>query len=250
LQSPSEALVRINEALQAFVTPVDINPKSQLRRLSDAAWRMDLRRRVRDRNFSVVSNNCWGAGIYSALGVEYRTPFVGLFLMPDCYLALLSDLRKRLSIDLTFLPESRYPIVNAMREDKKSLWPIGCLGEGVEIHFMHYADRDEAVAKWQRRVSRFAPDDRDVAVKLCDRDQLTDAQCKTFDALPFARKVLFTSTPAPGNSCAVRVHVPTPDGAALMYSCRSMFDVSGWLNGEGVRPSPGYLTRARLLGWR
>lgn len=210
---------------------------------------MELRRRVRERRFSIVSNNCWGAAIYPALGLEYQTPFVGLFLMPDCYLAMLSDLRRRLSCKLTFLEESRYVSVNALRNEKGTFWPIGCLGEGVEIHFMHYADRGEAVAKWERRLSRFASDDDGVAIKLCDRDSLTEEQARAFDRLGFGRKVLFTSMSLPGVSCAVRVPGPTPDGAALMYTCRSRFDVAGWLNGTGVNPCSAYSARARLLKW-
>jgi uncharacterized protein (DUF1919 family) len=52
-----------------------------------------LRMRVHDPEFTIVSNNCWGAHIYQNLGEPYRTPFVGLFLAPECYLRLLKRLR-------------------------------------------------------------------------------------------------------------------------------------------------------------
>ena len=33
---------------------------------------------VRDRPFTIVSNNCWGAELYPLLGRPYETPFVRL----------------------------------------------------------------------------------------------------------------------------------------------------------------------------
>ena len=52
-----------------------------------------LRALAADTRFTVVSNNCWGAHIYQALGVPYATPFVGLFIPPADYLELRRESR-------------------------------------------------------------------------------------------------------------------------------------------------------------
>ena len=42
---------------------------------------------------SIISNNCWGSEYYKEQKIEYNTPFVGLFVEPDDYLALLANFR-------------------------------------------------------------------------------------------------------------------------------------------------------------
>jgi len=52
-----------------------------------------LRSQLKNRNFTIVSNNCWGGEVYRGFGLPYQTPFVGLFLFPACYIKLLKNLK-------------------------------------------------------------------------------------------------------------------------------------------------------------
>ena len=111
-----------------------------------------LRCFVGDTNFTIVSNNCWGAHIYQALRMEYRTPFVGLFIPPKSYLDLLRRFDYFIRSDLTFTNESRVASVNRWREREGLSYPIGLLDGQVEVHFQHYTGaEDQARSKWQRR---------------------------------------------------------------------------------------------------
>src|SRR5678810_1052541 len=121
---------------------------SIVKSMAEALTRRALRARLRSRVFTVVSNNCWGAHIYQRLGQPYQTPFIGVFFAPECYLILVSRFRWFLSQPVRFLDRSRHEYINALREERKLRYPIGCLGGDVEVQFLHYAAENEAAEKW------------------------------------------------------------------------------------------------------
>lgn len=104
-------------------------------------------RRLRGVEFSIVSNNCWGGHVYQCLGRPYLTPFVGLFLSPTAYLNLLGDFERLMAYPISFKTISDEPWINLLRDTYTHRWPIGCLGDGVEIQFMHYLTEGEASEK-------------------------------------------------------------------------------------------------------
>lgn len=209
-------------------------------RAAAAVRRRVLRARLAGQDFTIVSNNCWGAHVYQQLGRPYQTPFVGLFLAPACYLALVPRLRWYLARPLRFVPRSRHECVNAFRDGRPHRYPIGLLGDDVELQFLHYGTEAEAAATWVRRAARVTPDDARLFFKFCDRDGCTPEQLAAFDAAPVAHKVCFVSRPAPGLGCAV--HVPgaaggqVPDGLQLSRVSPAYFDAAGWVAGTGTRP--------------
>ncbi len=203
-----------------------------------------LRSKLRGRHFTIVSNNCWGAHVYQDLGIPYETPFVGLFLDPDCYLNLLSRFRDVINRPLTFAGESRRPAINAYRRDHAGEYPIGKLDDDIEIQFLHSKTEAEARDKWERRVARIPAADDTLFVKFCDHDnhyrldgadRVTQAHLEAFDRLPFAHKVCFVGTPQPALRSAVWIpgqaegHVP--HGAALQRAAMPYFDAGDWLSG-------------------
>jgi uncharacterized protein (DUF1919 family) len=145
------------------------------------------RSRLKRDGFAIVSNNCWGAEAYSSVGRPYNTPFVGLYLYPECYTELLSNLYPALEAHLTFTRNSQY-----LKNPPK--YPVGLVTEGVEIHFLHYASEDEARAKWDRRAKRFLESvsaDESVFLKFCDRDGCKLSHIERFHDLPYDNKVSF-----------------------------------------------------------
>ncbi|MHC5830493.1 MAG: DUF1919 domain-containing protein, partial [Nostoc sp.] len=108
--------------------------------------------RLKNRNFSIISDDCYGGSVYRELGLQYTTPFVGLFILAPCYLKLLSNLSYYLQSDLLFQQHSKYPEVEYKRLDKDNNYPLGVLRDEIEIHFLHYDNQEEAHNKWQRRI--------------------------------------------------------------------------------------------------
>ena len=59
--------------------------------------------RLRDRGFCIVANNCLGSRFYKILDRPYNTPFVGLFLLPDCISKLVADFDGYMAKELRFV---------------------------------------------------------------------------------------------------------------------------------------------------
>lgn len=188
----------------------------------------------RNRDFVVIANNCWGAEIYRELNLEYNTPFVGLFLYGPDYIRLLENLDYYLTLDLSFSDSSRW---NESIPD----YPIGLLDD-IEIHFLHYKDRDEANQKWNRRVSRlrtFSEGYQRFFFKICNRDGVDEQILKRFHALPFPNKVSFSLKEEnyPGHFCVSDNEngIFVPDGVKLYHLSYKYFDVMEWVNSGRIR---------------
>jgi uncharacterized protein (DUF1919 family) len=189
--------------------------------------------------FTVISNNCWGAHIYRALGMPYLTPFVGLFVPPPFYLELLRDFERLIAGDLSFTRGSALDSVNEFRTKRGLDYPIGVLSGKVEIHFMHYSTREECSSKWQRRVGRMVRPPEDCLFKFCDHDGASLDELQAFDRLAYPQKVCFTGRAAPCLSNAVCIpstgidHVP--DGGELAAVSPRYFNALRWIAADGVR---------------
>ncbi len=196
------------------------------------------KRRLKAADFSIISNNCWGAHIYKTLGRPFSTPFIGLFITPKSYLQLLSAFAEYLLVPLKFQTDSSESWVNVLREANTNRWPIGSLGDGVEIQFMHYKSEKEAAEKWKRRLARLSTQPERLFFKFCDRDGCTSEQMALFHRLPLRNKVFFTARQDCPLDCAVKIPLNepfVPDGLALSLLSPAYFDTVDWLNGGSGR---------------
>lgn len=68
------------------------------------------RRRLKNKNFTIICDNCWAGKVYQELGLPYQTPFVGMFVFSPDYIKMLKNLKYYLSgnIPLKFVKESKY----------------------------------------------------------------------------------------------------------------------------------------------
>jgi len=192
--------------------------------------------RLKNKTFTLISNDCWGAEVYREFNLPYNTPFVGIMVMAPCYLALTSDLKFYLEDKLRFKDHSRYDYVNRLREKKR--FPIGVLGNDVEVHFMHYESEAEALEKWTRRVARI--NWQNLVIKFDgSKDYCTDEILTAFDALPY-RKICFTAEEKSHIKSAMRIHDWVHDGKAMFKKCLPDFDVADWLSGGSGKPGRFY----------
>lgn len=131
--------------------------------------------------------------MYRFYRTAFNSPFVGLFIMPDDYLAILENpdiLRE--PPRMTTATASRFRSRFTHLPD----YPLGILPGGIEIHFLHYKSADEALDKWTRRLRRL--DWRNCIVKFSQGGGSTQEHLRRFDALPYPHKVAFTCRPCPG----------------------------------------------------
>lgn len=110
-------------------------------------------RSLQNKNFSIISNNCWGGQVYRSYGLPYTSPTIGLFIMPKDYIKFISDLTYYLEKDLKFIyrNQSKYRIY--LEEHVDHNCPIGIL-EDIEIIFLHYTSENDAYNNWNRRKKR------------------------------------------------------------------------------------------------
>lgn len=192
-----------------------------------------LRKRLRNPDFTIIASNCIGAKMYQELGIEYNTPFVGLFIYSPCYIKLVSNLDHFLYSDITFKEESKYESANVERSNE-GWYPIGCLDGEVELHFVHYKSEAEAEAKWKRRLQRMNM--KNLFFTYTDRDECDVDHLNQFDTLLFKSKICFTANKHP--LVTTSLHIPQYDGEphvgdlyANFHILRRHFDFVDWLNG-------------------
>ena len=158
----------------------------------------DVRRMgLRTREFTVISNNCFGGFVYQRYGMAYQTPTAGLFFMPDDFLRLLREPKRYFAKPLDFIDPMRAPHADFLRaqDARYGSYPVAML-EDVTVYFMHYPTEKEAREKWERRVSRICWER--VLYKFCDQNGATPEQIAAFDALALKHKVCFCARPYPG----------------------------------------------------
>lgn len=195
--------------------------------LSKVVRRID-RLIYRNREFVVISNNCWGAEIYKRLGMPYNTPFVGLFIFGPDYIRLLENLDYYLNCELTFKKESKWI-------DQSVKYPIGLLDE-LEIHFMHYKDDKEARSNWTRRLDRMnkVKDKNKFFFKICDRDLVDSDILMKFHDLPYKNKISFgINQLSPKNHFQIKENQnnqTVPDGLLLYKYSFTYIDILEWVN--------------------
>lgn len=66
-----------------------------------------LRQRIKNKNFTIICDNCWSGKVYRELGLPYQTPFVGMFVFSPDYIKMLRNLKHYLSgnIPLKFVKD-------------------------------------------------------------------------------------------------------------------------------------------------
>lgn len=148
---------------------------------------MRQRKRLENKDVSIISSNCNGGVISSDLGLQFKSPFVNLFIKASDYIKILSDLKGYMEEELHFVNEidsiyGEVPYPTAYLRDAK-------------IYFMHYASEEEARNAWNRRKKRINWEN--LYVIFTDRSGCTMDDLRAFDKLPYEHKVVFTHIPQP-----------------------------------------------------
>ncbi len=181
--------------------------------------------RLDPRPFTIISDDCWAGQLYQDFSLPYRTPFVGLFVPPEMYLRMLTDLPSYLG----------QPLVFRAREEKPEKYPVAHLKD-IDIHFMHYHSEQEAREKWERRKQRIVWDR--LFVKWdAGKTESTEAMRQCWNRLPYANKICFLKHPEPNIDNSVLIPDWDRDGASMYWLVQERFDPLDWLRGGSGRKS-------------
>jgi len=195
-------------------------------------YQMYCRIRLKNKNFSIISDDCWGGRVYTDLGISYTSPTVNLFLYSSCYLKLVQDLRGYMEKDLNFKTISKYEVANLARQKSEKYYPIATLGD-IEIHFLHSKDNEDAQTKWNYRKSRL--DYENLFYKLSDAYLIDVNDLIAFEKLPLKNKVILVSKGYHNLSDAIIIkefeeHGKVGDAFKYRWIYRKYFNAVDWIN--------------------
>lgn len=162
------------------------------------------RRKLKYKDFTILSNNCWGGFIYQMFHLPYNTPTIGLMIMERDYVKFLADLDHYLEEPLVFIPaeSSKYYAMLTKTDYKIGGYPVALLDD-IEIHFVHYSSEEEAKEKWNRRKARINKDR--LLIKLSERNDCDAEVIRQFHELPYANKICFTEQAYPAYPECIQV---------------------------------------------
>lgn len=77
------------------------------------------RRRIKNHDFIIISNNCWGGHVYRYFGLPYQSPAIGLCFFADEYIKFVCNLQHYLSCDLEIIDAKDSIYCEKMKQKKK-----------------------------------------------------------------------------------------------------------------------------------
>lgn len=147
------------------------------------------------KDYTIVSDNCYGVAYMKAGKEPYDSPFFSIFIYAPDYILLLENFDEYMKIK----PRAVDPNVKSKYKRVLAKYPILFLLEGskgiVEIHYAHEKQgAKEAIRKWMTRTARMNMNKKQLWVKMDDRDKFTVELGKRFLALKqFPNRILFVS---------------------------------------------------------
>jgi uncharacterized protein (DUF1919 family) len=188
--------------------------------------------KLRNKDFTIICNNCIGWGIYKTLDLQYSSPTIGLFFMAEDYIKFLENFEYYIKQPLTFLKETRHKQLNEFRVDNP--WVIGTLGDGIEIQFLHYLKEEDVANKWFRRVNRI--NFNNLFFIYSDKYSFKDEYLERYLKLPFQHKLFFSASPRQGENVIFMKEYANDKAVGESWLENRFYeryvDIIKWLNGN------------------
>lgn len=172
--------------------------KAQIKRRMEKVSAIFYRIGLKNRNFSIISNNCWGGKVYDMYALQYLSPTVGLWIPPEDFCRFCKNIKHYLKVDLvqiTYLESHVRALLEARKKTGRYELPLDelIIGriEDVDIVFLHYTSFEDAKEKWNRRRKRVNFDN--ILIKLNDQNGCTEKQFDDFCDLDYEHKLFFTA---------------------------------------------------------
>lgn len=104
------------------------------------------RLRIKNKNITIISNNCISGFLYHDLHLKFLSPTINTLIIEEDFFCLMQNFENFIKYGF-------------FKEIKKTNWncPIGELtfeGKSISVYFMHEKDYSSAIQKWERRKKR------------------------------------------------------------------------------------------------
>lgn len=146
------------------------------------------RNRLTNRTLTIIVSNCTGGFLYHWLGLEFRSPFINLYMTPEDFLIAVENFEEFINTPIREYKNNDYD------------YPVGIGAYETKIHFMHYPSFDIAVTTWNKRCKRI--DTHNICIIMSNWGGQDTKQLERFEKLPFKNKIVFTDREFPEYSSA------------------------------------------------
>ncbi len=190
------------------------------------------RKAIKNTNFTVISNNCWGGLVYESYNILKQSPTVGLYFMPQEYLKFISNLEYYIKCcEIQFIEPEKARHRDFYAQDRRFGTFLIARLDDVEIAMLHYHSKEDAKTKWERRCARINWDR--LIVKMNDQNGCTEEDAVAFGNLPYKNKLFFTVKKYDAGECTVRI--PGHGAQTILstqepFGASKYFDVNAYLN--------------------
>lgn len=146
-------------------------------------YRGDLQKRyrmqIKNSNFSIICNNCFGGMLYHDLGMQFLSPTINMRFDAAEYVTFLNNLKFYLQCD-DFVDGGNIPTGGR----------LAILGGKIRLFGLHYKTFDELREKWFERRERVNYDNLFVIGSYID--DCNDDIARSFCALPHKNKIFLS----------------------------------------------------------
>lgn len=218
--------------LKDYIKIIYVQLSDKLGRISRKLFRNKYEKsRLKNKNFTIFSQNCIGSIMYHDLGERFNSPTINMLFEPNDFVEFLKDPEYWMKKDIKFV------------KDKKGdgEYPVGILGNKINIKFIHYKTQDEVIKKWEERMQRI--NWNNIFVIACDGGMSYENILK-FDSLSqYKNKIIFTSKKMPEIKSSIFVEDFTDGADVRLLNFANPFgkryyqkyiDYVKWLNKEQV----------------
>ncbi len=139
------------------------------------------KKRLKNKNFTILASNCNGSFMYYDMGLRYLTPTVNLAISMDDFVKMAAKLKHYMEQDM-------------VEVKGESGCPVGLLGD-IRVNFVHYDTFEEGRKKWEERKKRINWEN--LFIVGTEKDGCSYETLQRFDSLPYKNKVVFTHVEYP-----------------------------------------------------
>lgn len=151
---------------------------------------------LKNKNFTIISNNCFGGTVYEWYNLPKQSPTVGCFFVSEDYIKFISSFTNYIQSELKLIniTQSKHiAFYKSLPTYNDSLF-CGVLNDEVELVFLHYSTREQIINKWNRRIKRINYEN--IIFKFNDQNEFESKYFDEFISLPYKNKLFFTVNPA------------------------------------------------------
>ncbi len=164
--------------------------KEKIRKLKRNLHIKKIRKKLKNENFTIITNNCMAGFIYHDLGCKFLTPTINLFMGTEDFVVFAKELKYYAECDLVEYKDDtkNFPVGKLQAKDKEH--------KDIIINFNHYDNFQHAKEKWQTRCRRINYSNICVMMEFYD-DVYDEKSLQDFQEIPYKSKIILTHKPYP-----------------------------------------------------